>query len=638
MSSSKDLTRRQMLRFASTLLSAGAVSACAGRDWPRGGRSVRGDEAGLDASLDARLDTLFDDCLREEPALATSLGWDRDEHAGLRRLWMDRGVTAASENGARYREHLARLRPLLGEPGEGPNEGPTATRTDLAAALYALELAADGAGFAYGDQSLMPLLGQEATPYVINQMIGLALSAPQLLAQHHPLVTAADVEAFQARLAALPRHIDGETERLRRDLALGVCAPRFVLATLAEQLGGMVAQAPAASSIVAAIHRAANGGGASAAAARAAGPQVERAIERELQPAVARQRAAVLEAMDRAGEAPGVSALPEGEAYYAWALRVATTTTRGAAEIHALGLELSRSLAARMEQLLRGQGLTEGSIGDRMLALGRDERHRFANTGEGCVAAIAYCNQWLARTRAALPRWSALSLAARVEIQRVPPEIEAGAAGAYMAPGAIDGSRPSVFSLNLRDTALWPRWALPTLVVHETLPGHAWQEAYEVEVARRHPIRSLLRFNAYSEGWALYAERLAEESDFFRDDPLAQLGYLQAQQLRATRLVVDTGLHVFGWSRERAVRELVSATGRPMAAMQGEVDRYCVKPGQACGYMVGQEELLRLRERWRASSGAKPLSAFNDAVLAAGNLPLSLLAEELLRGVKDASG
>jgi uncharacterized protein (DUF885 family) len=624
--STSSLTRRQLFRFTAALISSGAATAC-GRRAGLAGQGT-GDPAAPSApssTIDSSLTTLFEEGLKEEPALATSLGWDRDERAGLRRRWMDRSTEAARANAARYSEHLARLRPLADQAlGD-------ATGGDVGAAIFALELAEGGAAFSYGDQSLMPTLGQENTPYVINQMIGLALSGPQLLAQHQPLAADDDVDAFRARLAALPRHIDAETARLRHDLALGVCAPRFVLATLAEQLATMTAQLPASSSILAAIQRAASGDDAKiSAAARAAAPSVARSIERELRPAVARQLAAVRQAMTHASDAPGVKRLPQGEAYYAWALRVATTTAKSAAEIHALGLELSRDLASRMDQLLRGQGLSGGSVGERLLALGRDQRHRFANTDLGRAEAIAYCNQWLARTRAALPRWSSLQLRASVEIQRVPPEIEAGAAGAYMAPGAIDGSRPSVFSLNLRDTALWPRWALPTLVVHETLPGHAWQEAYEAEVARRHPLRSLLRFNAYSEGWALYAEKLAEESDFFRDDPLAQLGYLQAQQLRATRLVVDTGLHAFGWSRQRAVHEMVSATGRPALAMQGEVDRYCVKPGQACGYMIGQEELLRLRARWQATVGPqRPLSAFNDAVLAAGNLPLTLLARAL---------
>ena len=199
-----------------------------------------------------------------------------------------------------------------------------------------------------------------------------------------------------------------------------------------------------------------------------------------------------------------------------------------------------------------------------------------------------------------------------------------------MAPGALDGSRGSVFYLNLADMAAWPRWALPTLVAHETLPGHVWQEAYESERARRHPIRSLLKYNGYSEGWGLYAEHLVDEAGLYDDDPLARLGHLQAQQLRATRLVVDTGLHAMGWSRARAIQVMADATGRSVPALRSEVDRYCVKPGQACGYKIGQIELLRLRQAWlQRSPGSGGVPAFNDAVMGAGNLPLPVLARAL---------
>jgi uncharacterized protein (DUF885 family) len=402
-----------------------------------------------------------------------------------------------------------------------------------------------------------------------------------------------------------------------------VQAPRFVLATLLGQLDGLLATPPAETPLFQAL-------AAGTPATPRAAAQALDLLQRGLYPAVQRQRAAVQAALARAGDDAGVRRLPDGERYYAWALRVGTTTALTAGEIHRMGLAQSAEIAAQMDGLLRAQGLAQGTVGERMRALGQDTRHCFANTDAGRAEAIAYCNQWVARLRDAMPRWSALPLRAPVVVKRVPVETEAGAAGAYMAPGALDGSRPSAFYLNLRDTALWPRWALPTLVAHETLPGHAWQEAHEAEMTRRHPLRSLLKFNGYSEGWALYAEQLVDEAGFYQDDPLARLGYLQAQQLRATRLVVDTGLHALGWSRERAVQALAEATGRPLAAVQGEIDRYCVKPGQACGYKVGQTEIVRLRQQWQAGNRANASThAFNDAVLRAGNLPLAVLGRVL---------
>jgi uncharacterized protein (DUF885 family) len=347
-------------------------------------------------------------------------------------------------------------------------------------------------------------------------------------------------------------------------------------------------------------------------------------LEREVRAAVRRQHDAVVAELPRATDAAGVAHLPEGERYYAWALRMSTSTRLTPQEVHELGLALSQDLASQMDTLLIRLGMTGGSVGQRLAALAADARHRFANDERGRAEALAFCNTWTGRLRAEMPRWSHLPLKAPVRIERVPPEREAGAAGAYMALGAFDGSKPSVFYLNLRDTANWPRWSLPTLIAHETLPGHIWQESFEMEAIRRHPLRSLLRFNGYSEGWALYAERLVDEAGLYEADPLARLGHLQAQQLRAVRLVVDTGLHAFGWTRERAIQVLADATGRPPGSVRDEVDRYCVKPGQACGYMIGQRELLRMRGRWR-HAGAGGTVAFNDAVLRAGNLPLTVL-------------
>ncbi|HEX5684907.1 MAG TPA: DUF885 family protein [Ideonella sp.] len=606
-------SRRLWLRRASALGAGTVLAGCAPWHDPQPSST-----SGATPMLDKHLDILFDQLLTEAPQEATALGLDTGARAPLRHRWADRSLDAARSRNDRYIAALARLRAT---PRQGLDRDAAAT---FDAACFALELGVEGTRFAYGDQGLMATLAQEGTPYVINQMIGLALSAPQFLATQHPLRTPQDRDAWLHRLAALPAHIDHETERLRHDAALGVRAPRFVLATLHEQLDAMLATPPAEARLLTALAATTN-------ADKTAASAFDH-LQRGLYPAVQRQRDAVSAVMTSANDEAGVRRLPDGERYYAWALRVGTTTTLAAGEIHRIGRAQAAEIDAQMDSLLRAQGLTQGSVGQRMAALGQDARHCFTNDDAGRALAIAHCNEWVARVRAAMPRWSALALRAPLDVKRVPPEIEAGAAGAYVFPGALDGSRDSVFYLNLRDTATWPRWTLPTLVVHETLPGHVWQEAHETEVVRRHPLRALLKFNGYSEGWALYAEQLVDDAGFYEDDPLARLGYLQAQQLRATRLVVDTGLHAFGWSRERAIQTLAEATGRPRAAVQGEIDRYCVKPGQACGYKIGQTELLRLRQQWlarRPAPGGGTTVAFNDAVLGAGNLPLAVLARTL---------
>jgi uncharacterized protein (DUF885 family) len=461
-------------------------------------------------------------------------------------------------------------------------------------------------------------------------MTGSFFHVPEFLNTEHPVVGPADAEAYLERLVAFAAALDSESERIRRDRARCVVPPGFVLDVVIEQMDRYLA-APVRESVLitSLVRRCRSAGIAGDMEARAT-----RLVQTAVLPALARQRAELATSRTGAGATAGVTHLPDAEPYYAWHLRVATTTAMSAGEIHALGLERSRAIESTMDALLRAQGLDRGGVGDRMAALGRDPRFLFPNDAAGRAAALAHAEALIAGARARMARLSRLALRADVVVRRVPVEIEAGAAGAYVALGSLDGSRPAQYWLNLRDTAIWPRWSLATLTYHEALPGHVWQESYGIENRPWHPVRSLLRYNAYSEGWALYAEQLADEQGWYEDDVLARLGYLQSQLRRASRLVVDTGLHAQGWSRERAVDWMVRTTGSDRSAMTGEVDRYCVKPGQACGYMIGCIEIARLRERIRSSLGGRyDLRAFNDAVVTAGNTPLSQLERAVERAL-----
>jgi uncharacterized protein (DUF885 family) len=211
-----------------------------------------------------------------------------------------------------------------------------------------------------------------------------------------------------------------------------------------------------------------------------------------------------------------------------------------------------------------------------------------------------------------------------MEVRRLPLEEEPGAPGAYGGAGSIDGKIPGRFWINLRTTKLHSRYSLPDLTFHEAIPGHIWQGEY----TRNMPlVRQILAFNAYSEGWALYAEQLADELGAYENDAVGRLGYLQSLAFRACRLVVDSGLHAKRWTREQAVRYFVDTNGSNPEEVASEVDRYCSWPGQACGYKVGHREINRQRERAQEVLGAQfDLKAFNDAVVLGGNVPLDVLA------------
>ena len=317
--------------------------------------------------------------------------------------------------------------------------------------------------------------------------------------------------------------------------------------------------------------------------------------------------------------------LPDGEAYYDWLMRVATSTRMTADQVHAEGLSQTAEIEARMDILLRREGLSVGTVGARMQALGRDPGYLFANDDDGRAKVIAYLNDLIGEVRALLPGMFATRLKADVMVRRVPPETERRTFGVYERR-SLDGSRPSIYYINLRDTAVWPRWTLPTLTFHETIPGHVWQQSYVREGARFHRVRSMLDFNAYDEGWALYGEQLADEGGMYDRDPLGRLGYLQFQLFRAGRLVADTGIHARGWTRAKAVRFLVELTGRPMPAITSEVNRYCVVPAQSCGYKIGHTRIVAMRTRAERRLGSRfDRRRFNDLLISAGSVPLTVL-------------
>ena len=291
--------------------------------------------------------------------------------------------------------------------------------------------------------------------------------------------------------------------------------------------------------------------------------------------------------------------------------------------MHRLGLDQAASIGAQMDTLLKGQGLTQGTVGERMDALGKDKRFLFPNTEAGRAQLLAYLNGVVAGVRRKLPEAFATTPKADLVIKRVPPSIEAGAPDGYEQDGPIDGSRPATYYINLRDMANWPKFSLPTLCFHEGVPGHVWQGVFQ---HRLRPLRSQMVFNAYVEGWALYAEQLGDELGMYADDPFGKLGYLQSIQFRACRLVVDTGLHAKQWSREQAIDWMVKTNGSPVDSARGEIDRYCAWPGQACGYQIGHLHIDDLRTRAKAAMGARfDLRRFNDALLTSGSVPLEVL-------------
>jgi uncharacterized protein (DUF885 family) len=321
-----------------------------------------------------------------------------------------------------------------------------------------------------------------------------------------------------------------------------------------------------------------------------------------------------------------VGRLAEGAEFYQAMLKQFTTTEYAPEEIHALGLAEVARIDAEMDALLDGQGLVEGTVAERMAALRTDPRFLVPDTDEGRDQLLARYREILGDMAGRMPEYFRTIPPGELQVERVPASTEKGSAGAYYNPAAMDGSRPGVFYANLRDTAETPTWGMKTLAYHEGIPGHHFQIATAHELKDLPFLRQQPIYTAFTEGWALYAERLAAEIGLYADDPFGDLGRLQAEMFRAVRLVVDTGLHAKGWTREQAIEYMVGTTGMGESEVTSEVERYMALPGQACAYKVGQLKILELRDGARKALGPKfDLREFHAVVLENGAVPLTVL-------------
>ena len=561
------------------------------------------------------LDRIADEILRLSPEQATSLGVDTGARSALRGEVSD----SSPAGRARFAAQLASIDRRLKAVPRTPMTASEKLRVDTVA--YAAERGLEAKQWFYASPSDGWYGG--TSPYVINQQSSAMANIPEFLDSQQPVKSRADAEAYLARVAGMATAIDQETARIKADAARGVVPPDFVAANTLSQLKGYRATPAAEQKIVTSLAERARKAG----IAGDWGTRAQAMVERLIYPALDREIATFAAATANAPHAAGVQRLPDGDSYYRWALRLGTTTTTPPEEVHRIGLAQNEELKAKMDGLLKEQGMTQGTVGARLQALTNDPKQVFADDEAGRAALIEYLNGRIAAIRPLMPKLSHLKLDANVTVKRVPVDIQDGAALGYMNFASLDGSRPAIYYVNLKSTSLWPKYQLATLTAHEAIPGHAWQGAYLAEHSAEIPlVASLIGFNAFVEGWALYAEQLVDEAGLYDNDPLSRLGYLQAQQFRACRLVADTGLHSMGWSREKTVGFLMDETGRGEGAMTSETDRYCVAPGQACGYKTGHNEILRLRASAKQRLGDRfDLAGFDDALVRTGGVPLSLL-------------
>jgi uncharacterized protein (DUF885 family) len=553
------------------------------------------------------LDEVFQEALDDSPELATSLGLDKGDRAAAKSKLRDASLDGVAKAKARTADQLRRLKAI----DRAGLSGMAAVNYDTLA--FELETSdAANRRFEYGEVGA-------GGPYVLSQITGAWQQVPDFLDTEHSIETRADCEAYLARMEAFAGMMDAEAERVRRDVSLGVTPPGFALAGAVA--GMKVLRTPAdKATLVASIVRRARDKGVDGDWAA----QATKLYDGKVIPALDRQIALMESLKPKATHDAGCWRLPDGAAYYAHALRAQTTTGITPDEVHKLGWDVTRELSARAEVLFDEIGFTQGTVGERYIALYDSKRGVYPNTDAGKAQIIADLTKLVDAMQARLPEQFGTLPKAGVEIRRIPPATEGGSSTNYQAP-SLDGSRPGIYWLNLRDTAESPWWFLPTTTYHEASPGHHMQIALQRE-ADLPMIRRVLGFGAYAEGWALYAEQVVQEMGLYKGDPLAELGYVHDALLRSARLVTDSGIHHLRWSREKAIAEMRGIEGDPEPLAAQEIERYAVWPGQACSYMVGKVTILRLREKVRAALGPKyDPRKFHDAILLSGSMPLTAL-------------
>ncbi|WBO23617.1 DUF885 domain-containing protein [Sphingomonas abietis] len=596
---------------------AGATGLTASLALPRAAFAADGAPAAVapaDAAAASLLAEIAQTLITEYPENATYYGIDTGQYAVLGSRLTDRSLAAEHRRSAWATQTLARLQAI----DRGPLS--SAQALDLDVTQDAFQSAVAGWRFPYGDMAA--LNGQNSfrnTPYTVTQLGGAFVDIPDFLDSKQPVTDAADADAYLARVEDYAGELVAETERLDRERAAGVVAPDFILDIVLGQMTTSRAAPVGDWELVGSLRRKAKAAGLPDRFAE----QGEALARSKVAPALDRQIAALKASRAVATADAGVWKLPQGEDYYAWTLRAGTTTTASAEEMHALGREQIARIQSEMDILLKAQGLTQGSVGARMEALAKRPDQLFADSDAGRAQLLAYLNGRIADVRPRLPRAFATLVQGKLIIKPVPVSIQDGAPLGYAAAGSIDGKVPGNYYINLKDMHVWPRFSLPTLCYHEGIPGHVWQGEY----ANRLPLlRTYLAFNAYSEGWALYSEQLADELGVYEGDPLGKLGYLQSIGFRACRLVVDTGIHAKRWTLQQGIDWMRANTGSSLAEVQSEVTRYCAMPGQACGYKMGHNQINMLRLKAQAALGGRfDLRRFDDAVVLSGNVPLTLL-------------
>jgi uncharacterized protein (DUF885 family) len=467
--------------------------------------------------------------------------------------------------------------------------------------------------------------------YPVNQLFGVQNQFPSFMANTHRLFGKRDCEYYVMRLDAVPKKFNQLLESLKVREDKQILPPRFVVGEVLKEMSDFIAK-PVAENILATSfkERVAKIDKLNDTERADFQRRVEASITNKVYPSYQKLIDYFKGIEPKTTTDDGVWKLPDGDAFYAYALHENTTTTMKPNDVHDLGLREIARIEAEMRGILDANGFANVPIGEAMDKLGTDPRFLYPNDDKGRGEALAEYKRLI---DTALDRGKRLFITfpkAKCDVRRVEQFKEATAPGAYYQGPAMDGTRPGIFFANLRDMNETPKWSMPTLTYHEAVPGHHFQISIAQELKGVPQFRKNIPFTAYAEGWALYCEWLAKQAGWYENDPFGDLGRLRDELFRGVRLVVDTGIHAKHWPREQAIAYMREKTGMGEKEVRSEIERYIVNPGQACAYKIGMLKIQELRMRAQNELGPKfDLAEFHDTLLKNGSLPLEILEEQV---------
>ena len=472
----------------------------------------------------------------------------------------------------------------------------------------------------------------EHSGYRVNQISGVTVNLPEFLTDAHAIIDRRSADRYLSRLTEFGRVLREVKDRVIDDRNHGVIPPDFVIEKSLTGMRRFISEGASQNVLVTDFaNRLSEVDEINAEDQALLVSDAQARVASEVIPGYEGMIALFEELATEANHDAGIWRIPNGEAIYRHRLRSSTTTDYTPDEIHDIGLAEVVRIEGEMHAILDAQQIPDGDIATRVRVVMEDPSQQFANTDEGREEMIAYLESFDAKVMERVADFFITIPPQPLEIVRVPVHAQDSSAGGYYSSPALDGSRPGRFYINQKNTADNPRWTLPTLMIHEGSPGHHFQLSASQLIENVPLLRRLSPFNAFTEGWALYSERIAKtDMGLYDDDPLGDLGRLQAEMFRAVRLVVDTGIHAKRWSREEAIDYMLAKTGMTEDEVTREIERYSVWPGQATGYKTGQLAILELREAAEAALGESfDIRQFHELLLMNGAMPLGLLKDQV---------